>query len=77
MKWSQEAEKLISKVPLFVKKRVKKRVEQVLAEENVIKLVKFYKDKSLKGERFGEVLKKNGVFDMNQGRASLNNLLST
>jgi hypothetical protein len=31
MKWSREAEELISKVPFFVRKRVKKRVEEAVA----------------------------------------------
>lgn len=42
---------------------------------NVIKLIRFYKEKSINGERFGKLLEKNGLFDMNQGKKVLNSLL--
>ena len=48
------------------------------AEETVEKvkgLIRFYKDKSINGERFGEVLEKNEYFDMNQGKENLSNIL--
>jgi len=49
------------------------------AEETVEKVkgfIRFYKDKSISGERFGVVLEKNGVFDMNQGKDILKSIIS-
>jgi hypothetical protein len=43
--------------------------------EKVKGMVRFYKDKSIKGERFGEILEKDGIFDLNQGQENLNNIL--
>ena len=43
--------------------------------ENVNGIIKYYKEKSVKGERFGEVLEKNGFFDMDQGKKNLDQIL--
>jgi len=48
-------------------------IEETL--EKVRLLIRFYKDKSVEGERFGAVLEKNGVFDLNQGQEILDRLL--
>lgn len=47
--------------------------EETLKKVN--ELIRFYKDKSVKGERFGEVLEKKGIFDMNQGKENLDDIL--
>ena len=41
MKWNQEAEKAVARVPFFVRKRVKKRVEEALAGKKPEKKTKF------------------------------------
>ena len=47
--------------------------EETLAK--VKRLIRFYKKKSLNGERFGAVLEKAEIFDLNQGKETLNGLL--
>ncbi len=48
--------------------------EETLAK--VKELIRFYKKKSLNGERFGAVLEKAENFDLNQGNKTLDGLLS-
>ena len=42
---------------------------------NIGKLINYYKENCLEGERFGEILEKKQVFDLNQGGKSLDDLL--
>ncbi|MBU1209307.1 MAG: PCP reductase family protein [Proteobacteria bacterium] len=49
MKWNAEANEAISKVPFFVRKRVKKRVEEEAARCGST------------GVRFGEILERTGL----------------
>jgi len=66
MKWTSEAESAIKKVPFFVRKRVKVRVEKeaydagkamiTLAEEIVQSCIALYKQHSNFGQRFAAIL---------------------
>jgi anaerobic sulfite reductase subunit C len=43
--------------------------------KKVKEIIRFYKDKSVKGERIGAILEKNGIFDMNQGKENPDDIL--
>ena len=55
MNWNNKAIEALSRVPFFVRKRVKKRVEEE-ALTVVDSSLDYYRRHCLKGERFGEIL---------------------
>jgi len=66
MRWTPKAEAAVKKVPFFVRKKVKARVEKkaLQAGKPVVELIEiiqwcidFYKQHSKAGERFAEIFK--------------------
>ena len=69
VRWNSEAKKAISRVPFFVRKRVKKRVKEV--PQAVDACLDYYQGNCHGGERFGEILERNGVDWLEKERKNL------